>query len=1131
MVNGESCAIQPGFRAMCQATPRGRRCSRPTILMLWLALGLARGAEAWSSPGTALASAELGPRLAVTWVATAPVIDGQVSPGEWATAASAIGWLGFSSRRLEPTAPVVLCAYDAAALYVAALVPLPEGAQPKVAVLTRDGPVYRDDAVEVILAPEPDGPLRHVAINAAGSVFDQKGADTAWSPEWPVKVGRGALPAVMGAAAGARTGWWLELALPFRDLGVDPPGPGALWRANLCVDGQRHLVYAPTFASHTDRERYAYLRFVGPDEPGLQVAGLEDVCYGRLNVHGTVTNPAASPIAIRFDAEVRQPGTTVSEHTGFDQIQGALIRLSETLDVPPRQTREFSWRRTFDRRELTELHWTIAGTGAAGLRQELSGNTVGFAPRAPLQLVVDSYPSRGYAVARLDAAGLEPPTAGSLARWELVDAAGALVWTHHSALPEAGAPLRLDLATLAPGTPATLRVHVVAPDGTQRAVAERTVTRVESPQWVREPAGTEREVPEPFAPVLAADRTVSTWGRTYRWQPESLLPTAVVSTGVELLAGPARLVVDVDGHDECLPLDRFEVSAAAPDRVDLRLGGRTERVAAEVLAWVEYDGLLWVEVTLTPLAQPRPLGPCRLELPLSRHDRLYYHAVPDRAITGAVPPSRLDVPFQYFFWVGSCDRGLGFVTEAFQEGPGAARRAVYGLEPANDRVVWSVRLAPAIAPGHGVRVAFGLQATPVKPLPAGWHSWVAENLDGVERLVADVPPSRPDLAAIWETFRGSSEHWWRDAFCDPAGIRHEAVKRLVERARRAGVPAVLYYAPLDFTADARDEHARWGAEWRVEPLSQWTSAGFVQTRACSRSSFADYFLAHLRDTLRATGLAGVYFDGAMSEPCANPHHGCGWVDAAGVRHPTLQILENRAFNRRVATVLSQDSRRRAGAGTAAGWQQWTHVSGAVCPPITGTSTAHLCGEWFKGPLRAGKRYRDLLTLDTFRPRYLSTPWGIPNFFLPITRETQGNETTETEFILSYLLPHGVPLYPRYLNPSVVRDVLRIKADFGTREADFTPCWRPSAGPLCLEADLAPEALLACWRRDGRVLAVVSNVGGSAVQADVVRRGGGRLRALSLYPVPAGTTATPSDGDRVSLLLAPGRFQFLQVEWR
>jgi len=449
-------------------------------------------------------------------------------------------------------------------------------------------------------------------------------------------------------------------------------------------------------------------------------------------------------------------------------------------------------------------------------------------------------------------------------------------------------------------------------------------------------------------------------------------------------------------------------------------------------------------------------------------------------------------------------------------------------------VLWQVNLVERRLVTATLRMAFGLQATPVRPLPPDHHSWLTANLrqsrySAYEEFGEDV-----DFVTIWEQFRGKPDTWWRAAFCDPIGVRTDKVAALVASAHASGTPAILYYAPMNFTDGVRQDHIDYAHEWMVAPRTRWKCAGFTQTRACTRSSFPDWLLYHLRQTVETTGLDGFYFDGTTSGPCKNRHHGCGWPLANGAYERTLPVLRNREFTKRVATMLYETVEPRGLDSHASrhrrGWPRyynWVHISGAVCPPMLSFNTAYFCGEWFKGAIKRGKSYRELLTLDTFRPRYLSTPWGVPNFFLPITTELRGESSRETECILAYLLPHGVPLYPKYLNARVRGIVVRAMTDFDTRGAEFTPAWREN-GPVTLRAAGRRDILLGSWSRGRRILCVAANVGGGA--ADVrLDWGTPELRHVrQVFPEAEGAVDAVH-GTGMPLSIAPYTFTMLLIE--
>ncbi|MFL6194171.1 MAG: carbohydrate-binding family 9-like protein [Thermoanaerobaculia bacterium] len=100
----------------------------------------------------------------------------------------------------------------------------------------RDDPIWREEAVEVFLAPGPDDPVDYFEfeVSPLGVLFDATihnptslRADLKGDPSWDC-------PGVRWSAGpgGLRQDWWAEISIPWR--GLVPAGDiPRLWRANF----------------------------------------------------------------------------------------------------------------------------------------------------------------------------------------------------------------------------------------------------------------------------------------------------------------------------------------------------------------------------------------------------------------------------------------------------------------------------------------------------------------------------------------------------------------------------------------------------------------------------------------------------------------------------------------------------------------------------------------------------------------------------------------------------------------------------------------------------------------------------------------------------------------------------------
>jgi hypothetical protein len=182
----------------------------------------------------------------------------------------------------------------------------------------------------------------------------------------------------------------------------------------------------------------------------------------------------------------------------------------------------------------------------------------------------------------------------------------------------------------------------------------------------------------------------------------------------------------------------------------------------------------------------------------------------------------------------------------------------------------------------------------------------------------------------------------------------------------------------------------------------------------------------------------------------------------------------------------------------------------------------LCGEWFKQRRKSGVGYEDMLTLDTFRPRYISQPWGLVNFFLPIAADKQ-----QTECILAYMLPHGVPIFPRYLDKETALAVMTIMMEFNTRTAQFTPPWQE--GGLKIEGKPNENILVATWERDGKILAVLSNLTRKPVSISVKCVNNPAATIVQRYPVDASRTRAAVNGGAAKVEIGANSFGLFLIE--
>jgi hypothetical protein len=453
-----------------------------------------------------------------------------------------------------------------------------------------------------------------------------------------------------------------------------------------------------------------------------------------------------------------------------------------------------------------------------------------------------------------------------------------------------------------------------------------------------------------------------------------------------------------------------------------------------------------------------------------------FHGAPDRSLNGYIPAGSKNYPWQVYFWLGTPAGGLGFVNESRQMF-NTSSAAAFSTESGAKSTLWRVNFLKKVSRKQ-VNLSFGLQVTPVKALSPDYSSMVTANYSSQGRSYFSKLAKDLIFGTVW---RNNCKYM--KYICDPAGIDYRILKNAVDHSHGKGVQAIPYFAPISFTEEVQPEFVDYYEEWVQTPIRQWKAETSIQVRCCVNSDYLDYLIWQLNKIQQKTGCDGFYFDGAWPVACSNALHGCGYVDEQGVRQPTYAVRKIREFLRRAATVaMTNNSKSQHWKSTRVApgfpeYQVWIHVSGSIAPPMHSFSTAMLAGEWFKQAIRRGDNYDKLLTIEKFIPRYISQPWGIPNYFLAILNP-KVDQARYTDVALSYIIPFGVPVYPRYLDENVLLKVLGIKDRFGSKQAEFYPPGRLPAG---ISLELEPKQVAAgFWRRaDGSILAALGNCSHSA----------------------------------------------------
>jgi len=607
-------------------------------------------------------------------------------------------------------------------------------------------------------------------------------------------------------------------------------------------------------------------------------------------------------------------------------------------------------------------------------------------------------------------------------------------------------------------------------------------------------------VPAPWSTPSEKGGVVSVWGREYAYASNAL-PVSVKAMGEELLAGPMRIVcADSEGNEVVWKKAGSFVQARDEESVTVCGWQEADIAAVDVVSRIEFDGMIRVSAAFVsgPASNTGRLTRAWIEIPLKKSAATLFQCYPGEWGTsknaGAVCGS-IAWPFRASVWLGNERAGLCWFCESDEKFLPADRERV--VEVVSEGEVTCLRLHLADSSFETPRTyVFGLEATPVKPMPKGFLA--AHTMHSPRMGVFVTGVKRPE---VWWTAQRAFPEGKIEESLDLAaksGVKticfHEDwvpvqnnpnpqadFKTIVDGCHRRGMKVLVYegyeLSPLDPAwGDWCDDGLVHFADGK--PASGWfREPGQRDYVVCYQSGFSKEWLSRIKKAYDELGLDGVYLDGTITpRACRNVRHGCGWTDAEGRCHVTYPIFAVRRMMRELYEFVSSKGGRID-----------AHQSGYACPATLGFVHSYWDGE----QLAAGKKnVKELLDASAFRAEFMGVNHGVAAEFLCYEKPDWTYENA-----LAIALLHNVMVRPCFFTSlarlSPVWDTLD---RFGAAEATFLPYWETPVRtfPDCVKAS--------AWRKaDGTTLYVVSNLSpDKTVEAVVQLPNGSRTIQLSPF---------------------------------
>ena len=963
--------------------------------------------------------------LSVPRVASAPRIDGVAGDKEWAAAAATTGFVRTDDSAASAIQPVVQVAYDDAALYVMFVSPIPEGRTLTANVRGSGGPVWEDDDVELLLQPDPPrGTVFHfLAGPAGGHTVQRNGAPYA--------------PAFSYRSGVTEDRWVAEFSIPYAALESEAPADDAVWGVNFCrghAEPREWTAWSPSLI-FADSKTFGRMRF-GGDGPSARLMELGNLLRANVDLRGTILADNGR-FVFSAGAGVRpeqEPGVVDAGNVHAAGTEGPAM-VATALDVTQGHA-PLSFERTLELNP-SRVTWEITREADKRVIQK---HTVDFNPLPPLILSLHSSPAAGTIEVRLDATGMLQPGSRLEGQVRFVESKSGAETISGQAVFDAGSGTAVfDLAHL---PVATYRVTatVKSDKGSQaEEAAEFKRAGVVPAEYAR--TGYEPEVPAPWTPVVVEGRQVGVWNRTITFAGNGL-PSSIKTAGREALAGP--VVLRAYAGEE-------ELAATPGDAAVEQLSPGAARTTGSV-AWkglqigatsrTEFDGCIRVDLEV---ATGSGEGPDRLvlEIPFAPEfaDLIHSHLLGYEPTTSGSIPAGTGAVWSHSFtpvvWMGNTHAGVCWFAESQRDwalsSPDLPSQEIIRQA---DAVVLRIHLAGRSFPPDRVRrIVFGLHPTPVKPLPDGWR----------RTRMGSANPFLPE-DPYFDTHVGDpAGRWWgwpepktdeeyerqmediRNGTWNREAYSWKVIKDCIDTVRAVG-GRMIWYDALQMLSVHNPWYHTYGEDWRltghgaIRAYDPWWMAVPVCPAA---PEWQDLYIGTLDHAMRTYDYDGVYLDLFYPWRCANPVHGCGYVDDQGRRQAEYTIWAMREQLKRLNRVVHARPN-----GYIMG-----HYSGTFIPPVHGFVDSEASGEhyWSHFHTRGAVDFHDILPLDKCRTEVLGRQWGWIPLWLPMFKEVSSRTTRQ---MLSLILLHDSLVWPANVDAHECHQANAILTRLGFVEAEF-----------------------------------------------------------------------------------------------
>ncbi|MGG5905502.1 hypothetical protein [Sphingobacterium daejeonense] len=587
--------------------------------------------------------------------------------------------------------------------------------------------------------------------------------------------------------------------------------------------------------------------------------------------------------------------------------------------------------------------------------------------------------------------------------------------------------------------------------------------------WQNNSIGINRNVPLPWTPLQVnkinnSTVSVNCWGREYIFDPMSYVNQIKIS-GESILSEP--LSIYINNKPVKWSGISINIKESNKDKVVLETKADTKIEGSPIifnnLIEISYDGFVYFKSTVnSSKVLNLPVG---LDLSLSHNltkyiNRFYNPNSQTKVSWYSDYYSKSSTDFIPYWWIGNNSKGLFMFVESPDNWKNYNSKSAIEFNGSSQEGA-EVKLSINNKLELNWNFEFGLQATPVKPLPNNYREFIP------------IGSIDSKINIIWPDF---GKPYALKYFGFPEAKNLTAFNKHVKEITPAG-KKTLVYNNITFMSEAVPEWGKNKNSWsavgqdRSGDVKAYGNA-FVRANLDDKL-YQDFIIWKSREFLRSTSLDGYYVDYSMIGDLNQFKDVRKGRNLKG-KFPYYPFRSMRNLYERFYKMVKSENKNHLIIG---------HASARVVTPILSFVDAYVDGEQFNQPVaRVNDDYLKVTNLRAFQSEFSGKAYGIPAIFLPSFNAANYSKVGPTQFLASLLLIHDIQIWPIYSARVVWDEMFDVLRKFPNYETSaFIPYY--SEGSIVkLNKD---QVLCSVYKNSSnQYLCIITNISSEPINASM-----------------------------------------------